>query len=85
MSKVDVVRAWKDEGYRAGLSAAQRQALPANPAGLVDLSDVEQGAVNGGFLSIVITLFGGCLSGHVTCNKSYCAYLKSLETQSATC
>src|SRR4051794_23240689 len=31
-SHVDVVRAWKDSEYRAGLSEAERAALPENPA-----------------------------------------------------
>ena len=39
MSKYDVVRAWKDPKYRAGLSAAEQAAVPAHPAGSIDLSD----------------------------------------------
>ncbi len=34
----DIVRAWRDQEYFLGLSAAQRASLPANPAGLVELS-----------------------------------------------
>lgn len=33
MSKLDVIRAWKDEEYRAGLSKEQLALLPENPAG----------------------------------------------------
>jgi len=51
MNDFDVIRAWKDPRYRRGLTAAQRAALPANPAGLVELSDDElkiAGAFGGG-------------------------------------
>lgn len=41
MSKIDVIRAWKDESYRMSLSEAERAQLPANPAGPVELSDAE--------------------------------------------
>src|SRR6478672_4522156 len=33
MSNQDIVRAWKDAGYRRRLSAEQLQWLPAHPAG----------------------------------------------------
>jgi mersacidin/lichenicidin family type 2 lantibiotic len=33
----DLVRAWKEESYRQALSDEQRQALPANPAGSLEL------------------------------------------------
>lgn len=38
MSIRDVIRSWKDEDYLLGLSEVERAAMPANPAGLVDLS-----------------------------------------------
>ncbi|MCA9190010.1 MAG: mersacidin/lichenicidin family type 2 lantibiotic [Pirellulaceae bacterium] len=47
-SKVDVVRAWKDRSYRNSLSDDERAALPANPAGMMELSDEELGHVVGG-------------------------------------
>ena len=37
--KIDVIRAWKDPSYRAGLSREQLAGVPGHPAGLVDLSD----------------------------------------------
>jgi mersacidin/lichenicidin family type 2 lantibiotic len=37
--KLDIVRAWKDATYRAGLSTGEREMLPSHPAGLVELSD----------------------------------------------
>ncbi len=41
MSKIDIIRAWKDDSYRMSLSEAERAQLPANPAGPVELSDAE--------------------------------------------
>ena len=48
MHKIDIIRAWKDEEYRSGLSDAERARLPANPAGIIELSDADLGAVAGG-------------------------------------
>jgi mersacidin/lichenicidin family type 2 lantibiotic len=48
MSNVDVIRAWKDEAYRLSLSDAERAALPANPAGLIELHEADLEAVAGG-------------------------------------
>ena len=39
MSNLDVIRAWKDQHYRLSPSEPQLARLPANPAGLVELSD----------------------------------------------
>ena len=85
MSHVNVARAWKDESYRAGLSDAERAALPVNPAGVVDLSDVQQESVNGGVITVYVTLIFGCISTQHTCNKAYCGYIDSLKTKSSTC
>jgi mersacidin/lichenicidin family type 2 lantibiotic len=41
MSKINVVRAWKDEKYRRSLSAEEQAMLPANPVGRVELSDAQ--------------------------------------------
>ena len=52
MSKQSIIRAWKDETYRRGLSAAERAALPENPAGRVDLDELtaaELAGVDGGY------------------------------------
>jgi mersacidin/lichenicidin family type 2 lantibiotic len=39
MTASDIIRAWKDAGYRAGLSAIQRAQLPAHPAGAIELPE----------------------------------------------
>jgi mersacidin/lichenicidin family type 2 lantibiotic len=49
MSKVNIIRAWKDEAYRNSLSDAERAALPENPAGVLELADADVADVNGGF------------------------------------
>jgi len=51
MSNKNVVRAWKDRKYREGLSEAERAQLPANPAGMVELTDAELGKVGGAALT----------------------------------
>lgn len=50
MSNINIVRAWKDSAYRNSLSEAERAALPANPAGSIELSDADLGHVAGGYL-----------------------------------
>lgn len=55
MSKSDIIRAWKDEQYRGSLTNAQRAALPANPAGAIELTDSELGAVVGGITTALCT------------------------------
>ena len=37
MSQLDVIRAWKDEEYRASLRDSELVVLPAHPAGAVEL------------------------------------------------
>jgi mersacidin/lichenicidin family type 2 lantibiotic len=39
MHRDQIIRAWKDEDYRVGLSEIERAALPENPAGLIELPD----------------------------------------------
>lgn len=49
MSRLNIIRAWKDEEYRLSLSEAERTLLPDHPAGLIeleeDLDQVAGGAV----------------------------------------
>ncbi len=55
MSKMNIIRAWKDEDYRLSLSEAERALLPEHPAGLIELSGAE---IDGGGGS---TIGYGCL------------------------
>ncbi len=43
-----IIRAWKDDEFRLGLSETERALLPANPAGLLELTDDEMAQVAGG-------------------------------------
>lgn len=56
MSKIDIVRAWKDEEYRSSLSESQRAELPDNPAGLIELSESDLRDAAGGTIIIWVTL-----------------------------
>ncbi len=56
MSNIDIVRAWKDENYCLGLSAAEQAELPANPAGMIELSDDALVGVDGGTTGWICTL-----------------------------
>ncbi len=39
--KFDLTRAWKDQDYRQSLSEEQRELLPANPAGEIELAEAD--------------------------------------------
>ena len=43
----NVIRAWKNEAYRQSLSTEEQVLLPANPAGEVELSELELEAISG--------------------------------------
>jgi mersacidin/lichenicidin family type 2 lantibiotic len=47
MSRIDIIRAWKDAAYRQSLGEAQLAAMPANPAGMVDLTAEEAAVIAG--------------------------------------
>ena len=47
MNKEQIIRAWKDSDYRAGLTEAERAQLPEHPAGLIELTDEQLGVAGG--------------------------------------
>jgi mersacidin/lichenicidin family type 2 lantibiotic len=47
MTRLNVVRSWKDPRYRRSLSAQQLQTLPEHPAGAATLTDHELKAASG--------------------------------------
>jgi mersacidin/lichenicidin family type 2 lantibiotic len=51
---VDLIRAWKDEVYREGLTAQQRALVPANPAGAIELTEEELAGVDGAITPTII-------------------------------
>jgi mersacidin/lichenicidin family type 2 lantibiotic len=56
MNKNDLIRAWKDPLYRSTLGAEELSALPAHPAGIIELRDEDLRGVGGA----VITTARGC-------------------------
>ncbi|MDC0773911.1 mersacidin/lichenicidin family type 2 lantibiotic [Streptomyces sp. HD] len=48
MKPTEIVRAWTDPEYRAGLSPAERAEVPDHPSGMVELSDADLDSVAGG-------------------------------------
>jgi mersacidin/lichenicidin family type 2 lantibiotic len=52
----DLIRVWKDEIYRNGLTAEQLVAMPANPAGVLELSEDELAGVDGACTPITVTI-----------------------------
>lgn len=69
MSKIDVIRAWKDEEYLASLSEAERAMLPSSPVGFMELSDPELEAISGALAS---PLFPVVTMG---CSYLFCTYM----------
>jgi mersacidin/lichenicidin family type 2 lantibiotic len=48
MLRDKIIRAWKDPEYRQDLSEEEREALPENPAGAIELTDEELDMAAGG-------------------------------------
>ena len=48
MSSINIIRAWKDPKYRISLTAAEQAALPAHPAGAIELDDGVLNQIVGG-------------------------------------
>ncbi len=75
MSTLDIIRAWKDEEYREGLSAEQKRLLPENPAGLIELDDADLEPVAGGMMPTARPTYDTPCSF-----VEYCAYTKYCGT-----
>jgi mersacidin/lichenicidin family type 2 lantibiotic len=75
MSKLDIIRAWKDPDYRLSLTDSDRAKLPAHPAGLIELSDVDLGArysvghLRPGNAGKSLRNFGRCVCPHSCSTK----------------
>jgi len=67
MSNKKAIRAWKDEDFRLSLSEAELPQLPRHPAGPIELTEEQLGAVAGGFTIWVST---ACCS--VACKTAHC-------------
>jgi mersacidin/lichenicidin family type 2 lantibiotic len=82
MSKIDVIRAWKDEDYRSRLTPDQIAQLPTNPVGLIDLSDSELEVVVGASTEHIQTL--GCCGG-LTSDPGFCSWICDTGGTGNTC
>ncbi|HVC98320.1 MAG TPA: mersacidin/lichenicidin family type 2 lantibiotic [Pirellulales bacterium] len=67
MSRIEVIRAWKDAAYRRSLGQDQLAGLPANPAGAVELTALEAAAVDG---KIAYADCGSCHSHQPNCSSA---------------
>jgi len=54
---VNIVRAWSDPEYRAGLTAGQLASVPANPVSVSELSDEELSRISGGVSRTIMSCF----------------------------
>ena len=61
----NIVRAWKDESYREGLSVEEQALLPTNPVGEIELTEAELEAISGAFSS-----FPGYNSGNINSQEN---------------
>ena len=77
-SGIDVIRAWKEPEYREGLSEAERAALPANPAGMVELADEELAGATGG---VALVGAGGPCNTLVGCGPAWTRFCSQLLLQ----
>jgi mersacidin/lichenicidin family type 2 lantibiotic len=69
MSRLDVVRAWKDEEYRGRLTESEAASLPENPAGSVDIGQLGSGA-GAGVLGVVTSCGQPCSCG-LNCQSQF--------------
>lgn len=68
MANIDVVRAWKDELYRAGLSEGELALLPDHPAGFIELEGEQLANVEGGTSIPCIAITTAALSCYPPCD-----------------
>jgi mersacidin/lichenicidin family type 2 lantibiotic len=74
----DIVRAWKDEEYRATLSDEERELLLPSPIGYIELTDADLELVAGGALptptKIRITCDNDCQTRRPLSRLTNCCY-----------
>jgi mersacidin/lichenicidin family type 2 lantibiotic len=67
MNKTDVIRAWKDPIYRAGLSGEQLAALPNHPSSLIELREEDLRAAGGYPVTTFVTCTQFTLNNRTAC------------------
>lgn len=63
MTNYEIIRAWKDESYRASLTDTERSLLPESPAGALELDD-----------AVLANAVGGDMTGNTICQGT-CGFL----------
>jgi mersacidin/lichenicidin family type 2 lantibiotic len=66
MTTNEIVRSWKDEGYRLSLNSAEQALIPDNPAGLIELTDEDLLGIEGGTDTVVVCVYSLYLTAVVT-------------------
>jgi mersacidin/lichenicidin family type 2 lantibiotic len=64
---VDIVRAWKDPLYRAGLTPEEQALVPAHPAGIVEISDDQMRNASGAIVTTARTCTANSFLGWKSC------------------
>ncbi len=71
MTKVNIIRAWKDATYFASLTDAEKAAVPANPAGNIALGADMQAVVGGSRpVAAMSRLAASCTGGNTCCTTT---------------
>jgi mersacidin/lichenicidin family type 2 lantibiotic len=60
MSHWNIIRAWKDAEYRHSLGETERALLPDHPAGVIELTEADLDAVEGGIWAHTDTCVDCC-------------------------
>jgi len=80
MRNMNVIRAWKDEEYRAQLTPEELAYIPANPAGLIELQEDQLRSVTGGEVEPDATagfFSTGCCGGLTANTWCWCSQICS--------
>lgn len=77
MTKLNIVRAWKDAAYFASLSDAEKALVPENPAGSVMIDSELTEVVGGRSAAGSVRLAASCTGGNTCCTTK--TQVKSTE------
>lgn len=72
MKNEDIIRAWRDEDYFLSLSDEQRSFLPANPVGMIELSQDALTTVAGGYTSCAVSCCSDCCNSCASATRPHC-------------
>jgi len=84
MSKKDIIRAWKDPEFRAGLNAKDRGRIPEHPAGMIELDADELTKVAGGGFRLAAGVPALSPGGGLTQSGNTCDPLCTIDCPAST-